>query len=83
MTKITLNGNYSLKKENSWVDTRDARDFMRTGDQKILKRVLIKNFIHSQISQKFEKDKTNALILLLFNDPQTQIKIDIPRPLPL
>jgi len=63
--------------------TRELRDFMRNGDQVILRRALFKIFVHHPTPIMFKQHKANAALLLMFHhadlSPRVSIRNERPR----
>lgn len=56
-------------------------DFMRTGDNRILKRILVRQLLHIDIhnNKYFKRAKTHALLYALIQDSHTNIAIQVER----
>jgi len=57
-----------LLKERRNTYCRDVRDFMRTGDSVILKRIIFRTFINSPTPEYFKNDKAQAVMLTMASD---------------
>lgn len=48
--------------------SKEVRDYIRTGDSVILKRVLFKLFINQTVPERFKQDKAHAVMMMMIDD---------------
>ena len=60
---------YKQKLDQDYMNTigKEIRDYIRNGDVVILKRVLLKLFVHSDVPDKLKRQKACSLMSLLMN----------------
>lgn len=58
---------------------REVREFMRTGDNRFLKRILLRQLLVIDVhnNKNFKRAKTHALLYTLFRDPHTEVEIKV------
>lgn len=47
---------------------REIRDFLRTGDDVILKRILFKTFVHHSVPWRLKSQKAGVIMMLMMRD---------------
>jgi len=57
-----------LEREYKNTISKEVRDYIRTGDSIILKRVLFKLFINQTVPERFKQDKAHAVMMMMIDD---------------
>lgn len=68
-----------LEKERAGNYRREVRDFIRTGDNLILRRVVFRNFIFSPVSPHFTNEKAQAVMMIMASDRTINMALNFER----
>ena len=64
-----------LAKERNNMYCREVRDYMRTGDTVLLKRILFRNLVLAPVHANLKLDKARALMMLIESDNSMTMNI--------
>lgn len=66
-----------VAKERHGVYCREVRDFARTGDRNLMKRIIFRNFVLAPTPSTFKFAKARALMMLMASDNSMSMNVNV------